>query len=86
MSVNPVQSHGAEPVAAQSRRPASAAGAADPRASSGAFAPQDAVVVSDQARQLAASSQQGGGLQLDFRKLREMAFPSQPAPGSDAAG
>ena len=85
MSVQPVQSHGAEQVVAQSRRAPSAAEAADSRASAGAFAPKDAVMVSDQARQLAASSQQQGeGLQLDFRKLREMAFREQARAQSES--
>ncbi|MFN8651554.1 MAG: hypothetical protein U0133_21560 [Gemmatimonadales bacterium] len=80
MSVQPVQSHGAEQVVAQSRHVPSQAEAADSRASSTAFAPKDAVVVSDQARQLAAKSQQQGeNLQLDFRQLREMAFREQAA-------
>ncbi len=79
MSVQPVTSHGAEQVVAQSRHAPSHAEAADARASSTAFAPKDAVVVSDQARQLAAKSQQGENLQLDFRQLREMAFREQAA-------
>lgn len=45
-------------------------------------APADRVVVSDQAQRLSAAigGEQGTGLQLDFKKLRELAFPSQ-APG-----
>lgn len=82
MSVHPVQSHGAEQVVAQSRHAPSQAETADSRASSTAFAPKDAVVVSDQARQLAAKSQQGENLQLDFRQLREMAFREQAAARS----
>jgi hypothetical protein len=39
-------------------------------------------VVSDQAQRLSAaiSGDQGTGLRLDFKKLRELAFPSK-APG-----
>lgn len=79
MSVQPVQSHSPEQVATQSRRQPIGE-ATDSRSSAGAFAPKDAVVVSDQARRLAASSQDDGQeLQLDFRKLREMAFPGDRA-------
>jgi hypothetical protein len=42
-------------------------------------APQDRVVVSDQAQRL-ANGEPGTGLQLDFKKLRELAFRSK-APG-----
>jgi hypothetical protein len=74
MSVQPVQSHSPDQVVTQGRRQPSSAEADGSHSS--AFAPQDAVVVSDQARKLAAASQQDGEeLQLDFRKLREMAFP-----------
>lgn len=77
MSVQPVQSHSPEQVATQSRRQPIAEATDSP---SSAFAPKDAVVVSDQARRLAASSQDDGQeLQLDFRKLREMAFPGDRA-------
>jgi hypothetical protein len=49
-------------------------------------AAQDRVVVSDQARQLAAvaGKEQGSGLQLDFRKLRELAFPTPSRDGAPA--
>ena len=52
----------------------------------GTGAAQDRVVVSDQARQLAtvAGNEQGSGLQLDFRKLRELAFPSPSRVGAPA--
>lgn len=41
---------------------------------------QDQVVVSDRARQLAADPtvEQDAHLQLDFKKLRELAFPKTP--------
>jgi hypothetical protein len=79
----------------QARRPAASesaqAGSSSARAS--LETPRDAVTVSDQARQLAATaqgSQPAKGqddprLQLDFRKLRELAFPdpSKPAAASE---
>lgn len=86
MSVQPVQGNTLEQVASQARRPAASESA--PAASTSARAsletPRDAVTVSDQARQLAAAAQrsqpasqgqEGPKLQLDFRKLRELAFP-----------
>jgi tRNA G18 (ribose-2'-O)-methylase SpoU len=79
MSVQPVNARGADQVVTPERRqPGSAA--ADSRSSTGAMAPHDEVNVSAQARQLAAS--QEARLQLDFRELREMAFPSQESQGS----
>ncbi|HWA56947.1 MAG TPA: hypothetical protein VG692_06825 [Gemmatimonadales bacterium] len=82
MSVQPVQIHSPDPGATLGRRQPSQAEATESRTTK-SLTPQDAVVVSDRARQLAAGSQQeDGGLQLDFRKLREMAFPSQPARDS----
>jgi hydroxymethylglutaryl-CoA reductase len=93
MSVQPVQSHGLEqgipPV-----RPAGVAGVAGDVSQSGATQqhagmsdPRDHVVLSDQARQLAAVAAEKAAkgeveLQLDFRKLRALATASeQPSAG-----
>jgi hypothetical protein len=87
MSVQPVQVHVLDPVASQARRPAATetAPAASSSRQASAESPRDAVTLSEQARQLAAASQSslataqdGPRLQLDFRKLRELAFPEQP--------
>lgn len=84
MSVQPVQGNTLEQVASQARRPAASESAPAASISSRASqeTPRDAVTVSDQARRLAAAaqssqpaSQEGPKLQLDFRKLRELAFP-----------
>ena len=43
--------------------------------------PVDRVVVSERARQLSAGAagENGSGLKLDFKKLRELAFPAPSA-------
>lgn len=86
MSVQPVGAPGLEPVATATRRAASAEppGSAESRRAARGPVPQDQVVVSEQARQLsqaAASGKSGTGLQLDPKKLRELAFPAASAPG-----
>lgn len=89
MSVESVQVHYAEPPVAQPRLRVPAAGSPEQRqdSSGGPLAPRDAVVVSDQARKLAAAgaSAEGPHLQLDFKQLRELisGSPSSLAAGSD---
>jgi hypothetical protein len=83
MSIQAVQVFNPEVPVAQARRraPADTASSGAQAPSSGPVTPQDAVVVSDQARMLAAAgaSQDGPRLQLDFKQLRELAFAQQAA-------
>ncbi len=87
MSVPSVQVYGLEQVPPV--RSAGSAGAAPSRTGDeqrGPVQPQDQVIVSEQARKLSAggSGMQGSGadgeveLQLDFRKLRELASAGSP--------
>jgi hypothetical protein len=89
MSVEPVQVYHAETPVAQPRArvPAAVRPGRSEDSSGGPMTPRDAVVVSDQARKLAAA---GAGadaphLQLDFKQLRELAFNSQPNPSAGSS-
>ena len=89
MSVESVQAHNLDQVATPPRRPVAADSAQAAASGSSREAPRDEVVVSDEARQLAAGAQPSPAqgtpsnrerprLQLDFRQLRALAFRDQP--------
>lgn len=81
MSVQPVQFSNLEAPVASPRRPSS-----NGSASASPVTPQDAVVVSDEARRLSqAAPADPPALQLDFRKLRDLAFEAQSKQAAEAA-
>jgi hypothetical protein len=89
MSIEAVQIYHAETPVAQPRArvPAAGTSARSQDWSGGPMTPRDAVVVSDQARRLAAlgAGTDAPHLQLDFKQLRELAFTSQSNPSAGSS-
>ena len=94
MPVDSVQVHNLDQVVPPARRPVAADSAQVATPASSRELPRDEVVVSDQARQLAAGTEQstpatprahdGPKLQLDFRQLRALAFRDRPKSPAEA--